>query len=136
MEMPEVIEEDLPYDVVVTFEAQGEPEIKNACFQWLTETTAVKSPSLYCYASEVQDNAPIGSSCSRWLAEGRYSRSSPIFCAKIVSVDRGIPSRFIVKIQSQNIELHYNKLECYAEYLQNGELKQTNRVGTRIRVEQ
>jgi hypothetical protein len=137
VDMPEVIGENLPYDVVVTFEAEGKPEIKRACFRWMAETTRVKAPSLYCYATEVQDNAPIGSNCARWLAEGRYSGSSPVFCANVVSVNYDeTPGRFIVKIQSGNVELFYNKLECYAEYLLDGELRETNRVGVRVKVEQ
>lgn len=137
VDMPEVISEDLPYDVVVTFAAQGRPEIKRACFRWFAETTNVKSPSLYCYATEVQDNAPIGSSCARWLAEGKFSASSPLFCANVVSVNYDeTPGRFIVKIQSRNIQQAYNKLECYAEYEVDGEMRETNRVSARVRVEQ
>ncbi len=133
---PEITEEDLPYDIVVTFEADGRPAIKKACFQWLTERASFSSPPLYCYATETQGNQPIGSVCSRWATEGPYAQISPLFCSNIESVEYGSPGRFIVKIQTRNVATFYSKLECYAEYLVNGEVKQSNRIRAPIRVEE
>ena len=37
MEVPKDIRKAVPYEVVITFEANGEPEIKDACFYWSGE---------------------------------------------------------------------------------------------------
>ncbi len=134
LRMPAITEEDLPYDIVATFEAEGRPEIKKACFRWLTERGSFSSPPLHCYASEVQGNQPIGSVCSRWATEGPNAQSSPLFCSKIERVEYGYPSTFVVKIQTRNVAAYYNWLECYAEYSVDGEVKQTNRIRTPVRV--
>lgn len=133
--LPEITGEDLPYDIAVTFEAEGKPTIKRACFQWLTERASFSSPPLYCYATEAQDNQPIGSVCSRWATEGPYAQISPLFCSSIEHVEYDSPGRFTVKIQTRNVAAFYSKLECYAEYVANGQVKQSNRIRTQIRVE-
>ena len=135
LSLPEITEEDLPYDIVVTFEADGKPTIKRACFQWLTERASFASPPLYCYATEAQDNQPIGSVCSRWATEGPYAQVSPLFCSNIERVEYGSRGEFMVKIQTRNVATFYSKLECYAEYIVNGQVKQSNRIRTQIRVE-
>jgi len=136
LQIPDVVKEDLPYDVLVTFNADEPVTIKRACFRWVAEKSSVVSPSLYCYASEVQSNDPIGSACSRWLAEGPFSQASPEFC---VNVDRvkldDVPPYFIVKVKSENVKIFYNKVECYVEYLQDGVMKTSNRVAAPILVE-
>lgn len=133
---PEITQEDLPYDIVVTFEADGRPAIKKACFQWLTERASFSSPPLYCYATETQGNQPIGSECSRWSTEGLYAQISPLFCSTIEDVEYGSPGRFSVKIQTRNVATFYSKLECYAEYIVDGKVKQSNRIRAPIRVEE
>ncbi len=135
LHMPQITEEDLPYDLAVTFEAEGRPTIKRACFRWLTERSAFSSPPLHCYATETQDNRPIDSACSRWTADGPYSQSSPLFCSNIERIEYGSPGRFLVKIQTRNVAKSYNRVECYAEYAVNGEVKNSNKVRAQIRVE-
>lgn len=135
LHMPQITEEDLPYDIAVTFEAEGRPPIKKACFRWLTERSAFATPPLHCYATETQDNRPIDSACSRWTAEGPYSQSSPLFCSTIERVEYGSPGRFMVKIQTRNVAKYYSRVECYAEYSAGGEVKQSNRIRAQIRVE-
>lgn len=134
--MPQITAEDLPYDIMVTFEAEGRPTIKKACFRWLTERSAFSSPPLHCYATETQDNRPIDSACSRWTAEGPYSQSSPLFCSNLERVEYGSPGSFVVKIQTRNVAKYYNRVECYAEYTTDGELKHSNKVRAQIMVEE
>jgi hypothetical protein len=134
LQVPEITREDLPYDIVVTFEADGRPTIKKSCFRWLTERGSFSSPPLQCFATEAQDNQPIGSACARWTAEGPHAQSSPLFCAGIERVEYGSPGRFIAKIQTRNVAVYYNWLECYAEYLVDGQLKQSNRIRAAIAV--
>jgi hypothetical protein len=134
LHMPEITEEDLPYDVVASFEADGRPMIKRACFRWLTERASLSSPPLHCYATEAQQNQPIGSLCSRWVTEGQYAQSSPLFCANLQHIEYGTPGKFVVQIQTRNVASHYNWLECYAEYSTDGELKQSNKIRTAVRV--
>lgn len=133
--MPQITAEDLPYDVVVTFEAEGRPAIKRACFRWLSERSAFSSPPLHCYATETQDNRPIDSACSRWTTAGPYSQSSPLFCSGIERVEYGSPGRFAAKIQTRNVAKYYDWVECYVEYTVGGEVKQSNRARAQIRFE-
>lgn len=136
MQIPELSTEDLAYDVSVTFEAEGRPTIKRACFRWLTERASVSSPPLYCYAWEVQSNAPIDSVCSRWAAEGTYGEMSPLFCTNVEQVEYGSPGRIVTKLQTQNVQLYYHNIECYVEYVINGETRQSNKIKSRITVVQ
>ena len=134
LHMPEITGEDLPYEVVATFEADNRPMIKRACFRWLTERASISSPPLHCYATEVQQNQPIGSVCSRWVTEGEGAQSSPLFCSKLELVEYGSLGRFVVKIQTRNVATYYNWLECYVEYTTGGEIKQSNKIRTAVRV--
>jgi len=134
LQMPEITGEDLPYDIVATFEADGRPTIKKACFRWLTERASFSSPPLHCYAAEVQGNQPIDSVCSRWVTEGQSAQSSPLFCSNLELVEYGSPGKFTVKIQTRNVATYYNWLECYAEYTTGGEVKQSNKIRTAVRV--
>lgn len=135
LHVPDVIQEDLPYDAMVTFQSDEKPEIKRICFKWVAELISGVSPSLYCYAYEVETNQPTGSACTRWLAEGQFAQSSPSFCVEAKDIRFDSSERFLVKLRFANVKLFYNKLECYAEYYKNGELKETNRVSTKIKVE-
>lgn len=132
LQMPEVSVEDLPYDVVATFDAEGQPKIKQACFRWLTERASLSTPPLYCYATEVQSNAPMGSVCSRWTTEGTYAEVSPLFCTPVEQVEYGRPGRLLVKLQTRNVQRYYHNIECYLEYVIGGETKHSNRIKTRV----
>jgi len=137
--IPGSMEEDLPYDVVVTFRSEGDAKIRKACFRWLDKTELVKHPSLYCYTQEVSDNVASGSACWRWLAEGKYSQASPTICtdiADIKDIDYENPGRFTVRLSSKNVKPYYNALECYVEYLADGSLKNSNRVSAIISVQE
>jgi len=128
LSVPEVMNKDLPYPAELTFEADGQPEIKSVCFRWLNVVAPVKSPSLYCYTQEVQSNLPLGAVCSRVTDEGIYSRISELACSKPAGVRYGMPGSFTVMLQAENVQPHYNALECRVEYVQDGEVKQTNKV--------
>lgn len=135
MQVAETIGEDLPYEVVFTFEALGEPHIRRVCFRWLSGKASVPSPSLYCYSWEAQTDKGIDSACTRWLAEGPYAESSPLFCANVENIQYGRPGQFTAKIRAQNVEQFYNELEAYAEYRRGEESDISNKIRTRIRVE-
>ncbi|MCK8601478.1 hypothetical protein [Desulfoferrobacter suflitae] len=137
--IPGNMDEDLPYDVVVTFRAQGDAKIRKACFRWLDKTELVKQPSLYCYTQEVTDNVPSGSACWRWLAEGKYSQASPTICtdiAEIKDIEYEDPGRFTLRLSSKNVRPYYNAVECYVQYLADGTLKNSNRVSSIITVQE
>ncbi|MDY0040601.1 MAG: hypothetical protein RBS57_09840 [Desulforhabdus sp.] len=135
LSIPGPMREDLPYDVVVTFRSVGEVKITKACFRWLDEAELVKKQSLYCYTAEVSDNARIGSQCWRWLAEGQYSYASPTFCSDVKHISYEDPGRITVSLTSRNLEPYYNTLECYVEFLVDGVFKQSNKVSSRIVIE-
>jgi len=122
-QVPDEMEENLPYDVLVNFESDGEPAIRRVCFHWYSEKTSMPAPSLYCFTYEVTTNQPTGSYCTRWLGEGPYSHVSPLVCAKPYQVVYGSPGQLTVRLQSSDMKSYYNKLECYAEYLHDGTLK-------------
>jgi hypothetical protein len=132
--VPEIMDKDLPYPAELTFEADGQPEIKSVCFRWLNVVAPVKSPSLYCYTQEVQANLPIGSVCSRLTDEGIYNRMSELSCSKPKDVRYGMPGSFIVMLQAENVKPYYNALECRVEYVQDGQVKQTNKVTVPVMV--
>lgn len=131
------VEEGLPYDVVVNFKASGQPRIKSVCLQWLDQKVDVKSPSLYCFAYEAQKggSSSVGSACNKWLAEGPYSHISPMFCVppKVVNYDE-TPSNLVISLRTRNVKPYYNKLRCFVEYIQDGQLVQSNKVSASIRV--
>jgi len=135
IQMAETVHADLPYDVVVTFEAKGEPQLKKACFRWVVEHAALPSPSLYCYTIEAQTNQPMGSVCSRWLSEGQYSQASPIFCSSVEDVVYDSKGKFHAKFNAADVKLYHNKLECYVEYVQDGEIKESNKIGAKVMIE-
>ncbi len=135
VEMPQVVHEDLPYAVHVTFQSRGAPPIERACIRWVAEEFGSPSPSLTCYAFEVSSDQPIGSACTRWLADGPYADVSPLFCTDVENVRYGEPGSFIVRIHTRNVKLYYNRMDVYAEYIVDGEIRTTNTVSTRIRVE-
>lgn len=135
MELPEVMAEHLPYDVLIKYESDGEPEIKKVCFRWVADTPSVAHPSLYWYTHEVQADEPIGSARKRWLAEGPYMDISAPFCLDPSAITYDGTDRLIVKFKSGDLKAHYNRLESHAEYVRDGEIKSTNKVSARFVVE-
>lgn len=134
LSVPGTMHENLPYDVVVTFRAEGGAKIRKACFRWIDETSLVNQTSLYCYAATVDEGL---SACRRWMADGQYSHASPTFCADIKEITYDeTPARFTVRLSSHNVKENYNKLECYAEYVIDGTLKNSNRVSSKIPVQE
>lgn len=135
IQVPEAVHEDIPYDIVGTFESKEGVKIQSACFRWYSDRAQMTSPPLHCFAYEVQTNQPIGSVCSRWVAEGPHAVMSPLTCVKVEDVQYGTPGRFSVKLRTSNLNLVYSLIECYLEYLQDGVTKESNKVTARIRVE-
>jgi hypothetical protein len=136
LNVPGTMQEDLPYDVVVTFREKGDARIRNACFRWLDDAALVRKPSLYCYTAEVASNERIGSVCWRFLADGDYTHASPTFCTEVTDIVYEDPGRFIVRLSSRDVKPHYNALEGFVEYVADGALKQSNRVSTKIIVQE
>ena len=132
LKVPDVMHKDLPYKVEVVFEADGRPEIKNVCFQWLSVKMPVKSPNLYCYAKEVESNQPIGAVCNRLVDEGVYDRISPLSCTRAEIVRYGMPGSFVVTLGPENVKPFYDALECRVEYVQGGEVRQTNKISKNV----
>ncbi len=135
VDAPEVIREDLPYEIFVKFQSRDVPHIKHACIRWVAEEFSSPSPALTCYAHEVSSDRPIGSACAKWLADGRYADISPVVCTPVENVGAWFSDRFGVKVQTRNVKQYYNRLDVYVEYLVNGEVRITNTVSTKIRVE-
>jgi hypothetical protein len=133
--VPGVMKKDLPYKAEVTFEADGQPEIKSVCFRWLSVIAPVRSPSLYCYTQEVEANQPIGAVCSRVEDGGIYRSISALSCSKPQNIRYGMPGSFTVMLEPGDVRPEYNAVECSVEYVQDGEVKQTNKVRANVIVD-
>lgn len=133
--LPETMQAGVSYQLSATFEAEGQPRIKRVCFHWVSENVSIQSPSLYCYTYEVQTNQPIGAVCPRWIADGPFTNISPVYCSPVEEVVYGPTGRFVAKIPQEAVKSNFNRLECYAEYFKDGELRETNRVSARTIIE-
>jgi hypothetical protein len=135
MTAPKTIQAGAPYDVVVDFKADGEPSIRKVCLRWVKEGPAKDLPSTYCYVFQAEDRLGNEESCMRWMAEGSHAKVSPLYCTQPSDVQQGPHGRFIVELQTSNIRLFYDKIECYAEYVYQGKIRRTNKVSSPISVE-
>ena len=87
---------------------------------------------MYWYNYEASSDEPIGSARSRWLAEGPYQDFSSTVCIGSDQIRVTAPDRVVVRFQAKGLKPSYNALECYIEYLSEGQLKETNRVVARM----
>jgi hypothetical protein len=46
------------------------------------------------------------------------------------------PNRVNIRFQAKELKPHYNALECYIEYVMDGQVRESNRVSTRINTPQ
>lgn len=135
VKMPEIVNENMPYDVIVSFKSDGEPQIKEVCFHWAVDKAEVPAPSLYMFTQEVQRDKPSGTIGSRWIAEGMYVQMSSAFCSPAQKVMYGTYGSLTARIETASLDRQYNRLECRVKYLQDGVLKETNKVVAKIVVE-
>lgn len=131
IEMPELVREDLPYDVILRLNSDETPRISRVCFRWLSEDISSASPSLNCYAA--RGDFGTGNPC--------YSRTSTTnpgsasFCAEASDIRTDVPGRLIVRIRPTGLLSSYNKLEGQAEYVYDGQSRVTNTVKTSVTVD-
>jgi len=135
MRLPGTMQAGLSYDLMVYYEGDDKPAIKKVCFHWVSEQVSISSPSLYCYAYEVQSNQPIGAMCPRWIAEGPYTNISSHYCVNADEIRYEEPGRLVVKIPDSAVRPEYNRLVGYAEYIRNGSPAETNRVSAKTIIE-
>ncbi|MGA2402099.1 MAG: hypothetical protein ABSG91_10370 [Syntrophobacteraceae bacterium] len=132
IEMPEYVREDLPYDVILRIDSEETPQIRRACFRWLTEEISTNSPSLYCYA--MHGTFGTGGPCTSWTSGG--STGSVSFCVDASDIRTDVPGRLYVKVRPVGLKAAYNKLEAQVEYASDGQVRLTNTVKTPVIVEQ
>ncbi len=132
MEMPEYVREGLPYDVILRIDSEGTPQIRKACFRWLTEEISSNSPSLNCYA--MGGTFGTGGPCTSWTSGG--SAGSASFCVDASDIRTDVPGRLYVKVRPAGVKAAYNKLEAQVEYVSDGQVRLTNPVKTPVIVEQ
>lgn len=135
IELPEIMAGHMPYDAIIKFEADGDPEIEKVCFRWVADTPSVAHASLYWYTHEVQTNEPTGSAKARWFSEGPYTDISSPFCLDSSAIKGDDLDRIIVRFKSGDLKPQYNRLVCHAEYLRDGVPRRTNEVSARFVVE-
>jgi hypothetical protein len=132
IEMPEVVREELPYDVILTVDAEEMPQVRSVCFRWVSEEISSRSPSLYNYSTGA--GIASGPSYTNTVAVGSPMASEQ-FCVGPEDIRSNTPGKLIVKIHPTNLKANYNKLEGQLEYESDGRVMLTNKVGTRILVE-
>jgi hypothetical protein len=135
IQMPDLVREDLPYDVILAIDSEETPKIKRVCFRWLTEEISSYSPSLYCYAMSGSGGIGMSGPCGSGTPTSGVSSSS--FCYETSDVKTDVPGRLIVRIQPTGLKASYNMLEGQVEYIsKDGTLRLTNAVRTLVKVEQ
>ncbi|MCE5336222.1 MAG: hypothetical protein LLG06_16695 [Desulfobacteraceae bacterium] len=132
IQMPEYVREELPYDVIISFESDTIPQIRNVCFRWVAEELSTRSPELYNYSMSNDFNA--SGSQGNWLNQG-VSIASNHFCVDSSQIRADVPGQLIVRIRPANLSLNYNLLEARVEYLSEGRLRTSNAVSTHVVVE-
>jgi len=132
MEMPDVVREELPYEVILSLQAQEKPMVSKICFRWVAEEVAAgSSSSLYCLTDADFSKEQL---CSAAAAQNT-ALGSELFCVGPQDIRTDVPGKLIVKIRPAKLKANYNKLECQAEYLADGRSRTTNKIGTRVIVE-
>ena len=129
---PDIVNENMPYDIVVTFLCDGEPQIKEVCFHWAIDKANVPAPSLYMFTREVQSDQRMEPMGSRWIEQGTYTQIPASFCSAAEKVSYGDRGTFTARIQTGSLDLQYNRLECRVKYVQDGSLKETNKIVGRV----
>ncbi|MFZ2445261.1 MAG: hypothetical protein WAW37_02795 [Syntrophobacteraceae bacterium] len=133
MEMPDVVREDLLYEVILTVASDEKPEIRRICFRWVAEEKRSASPSLHSFS--MSPDSTQGLSHSSWAGpEARLS--SDMFCVEPADIRTNVPGKLVVKIRPTHLTPEYNKLEGQAEYVMDGRLRMTNKISTRVLVGQ
>lgn len=134
--LPASMQAGISYDARVDFEGNGEALIRKVCFRWVGESISGTSPSLYCFTQETVGGTPgVASTCPRWVTEGPYTAVSSLLCVDLPRIRFDEPGRFTVGIPESFIRPEYNRLVCYAEYLLDGVLVETNKVSGRALIE-
>lgn len=135
MEMPDIIREDLQYEVILSVASEEKLDIRKICFRWVTEEAASGSPVFY-------SSSPKGADFSReplstgWRSPQSVFIGSEQFCAAPEDIRMNVPGKIIVKIRPAHLSGKYNRLEGQAEYLSEGRTRMTNKIGTRVIIDQ
>jgi hypothetical protein len=129
IEMPEVVREDLAYDVILSIASEEKPQIGRICFRWVAEEISSSAPSLYCYS--MSDNLGAGTPCTI-KTTGATTTGSPVFCINPSEVKTDIPGKLIVRIYPTKLQPTYNRLEGQIEYVSDGQTRMTNALRTPI----
>lgn len=87
---------------------------------------------MYWYNLEVAGDKNPGSEGTKWIDQGPIQDFSSTFCIgekdlRVVGLDR-IDFRFVAR----DIKQTYNKMECYAETLVEGSMRESNRVSAPV----
>jgi hypothetical protein len=132
MEMPEFVREELPYDVILTVDAEEMPKVTGICFRWVSEQISSRSPSLYSYSATT--GVSTGPDYSNAVAVASPMQSDQ-FCVGPADIRSDVPGRLIAKIRAANLKPNYNRLEGQVEYESGGRVMLTNKIGTHVTVE-
>jgi hypothetical protein len=121
--------------ILINFRSLGEPVVKKACFRWASAQPTVGMPAAYCYESEAwpATEAPLGQNCSAQANQsGEFAVVSPYVCADPKNIDYDYNGRgggsFTATFTPAKLSVFDKYLECYAEYLDNSVVKESNKV--------
>lgn len=132
LEVPETMQGDLYYDMVLNIRTDSIPAVSRVCCRWLSEVPSVAHSSMYWYNYEASSHEPLGSVRSRWQDKGPYYDFSGSVCVEGDAIRFASTDRLVIRFQAKELKPHFNALECYVEYTENGQLRESNRVSARI----
>ena len=132
LEIPEAMQEDLFYDLILNIRTDSTPTVRRVCCRWLSEVPSVAHSSMYWYNYEASSHEPLGSARSRWLDKGPYYDFSAPLCVEGEGIRFTSTDRVTIRFQARELKPHFNALECYIEYVTDGQLRESNRVKARM----
>jgi hypothetical protein len=132
IEVPETMQEDLFYEVALNIRTDSIPVVSRVCCRWLSEVPSVAHSSMYWYNYEASSHEPLGSARSGWLEKGPYYDFSGPVCVEGDSIRFASTDRVVIRFQARDLKPHFNAVECYVEYMVNGQPRESNRVSTRV----
>jgi len=132
LEVPEAVQPDFFYDLVLNIRTISAPAVRRACFRWVSEVPSVAHSSIYWYSYEASSHQPLGSARSQWLEKGAYYDFSGPLCVEGGDIRFISTDRVVVRFQAREFKPHFNALECYLEYEVDGRVKESNRIRARV----
>ena len=100
IQMPEYVHENLPYDVILGFNSEGELNVKRVCFKWLSGQASFSTSSSECLMGN-NEGGSTGDSCLVQPEVRDTTPGSGMFCVGTSHTRIASPGRLIVRDPSE-----------------------------------